>query len=379
MTKKYFFSIIASALLLVGCNNNETKTESTTATQATQEVATSNAATESVQETASTASITPDPLIEKSINMGLKAIPTNQEELQALIDPNNTITPQKVNLGKKLYFEPRLSKSGIISCNTCHNLGLGGADGVSAAVGHQWTPNPHHLNSPTVYNAVFFKAQFWDGRSPHLEDQAQGPMQAAPEMAAAPSLVEERVNSIPAYREMFKEAYGEDVKIDFETITSTIGIFERTLVTPSRFDDFLHGDNDALSAEEKEGLELFLNKGCASCHSGVALGGTMQAFAIVKPFKFANVGDFAGDANGMVKTPTLRNITETAPYFHNGTIWSLNEAIQEMGSIQLGIEISDEEATKIATFFNALEGRKPEVTYPMLPASTLDTPQPDMN
>ena len=108
---------------------------------------------------------------------GLVAIPQSEAELSKLIDPNNTITNERVELGKKLFFEPRLSKSGIISCNTCHNLGLGGADGVSAAVGHKWTANPHHLNSPTVYNAVFFKAQFWDGRSPHLEDQAQGPMQ----------------------------------------------------------------------------------------------------------------------------------------------------------------------------------------------------------
>jgi len=160
--------------------------------------------------------------------VGLVAIPTDKAELSKLIDPNKTMTDEKVELGKKLFFEPRLSKSGIISCNTCHNLGLGGVDGVPAAVGHQWTPNPHHLNSPTVYNSVFFAAQFWDGRSPHLEDQAQGPMQAAPEMAAPPSLVEERINSIPAYVEEFKTAYGKDVKVDFKTITATIGIFERT-------------------------------------------------------------------------------------------------------------------------------------------------------
>jgi cytochrome c peroxidase len=319
----------------------------------------------------------PDPLIQKALSMGLKAIPNEINELKKLTDPDNTLTPKKVALGTKLYFEPRLSKSGIISCNTCHNLGLGGADGVSAAVGHMWTPNPHHLNSPTVYNSVFFKAQFWDGRSPHLEDQAQGPMQAAPEMASPPSLVEERINSIPEYVAAFKEAYGDDVKIDFAKITATIAAFERTLVTPSRFDDYLLGDASALSDAEKEGLDLFLSKGCIACHNGIALGGSMQAFGVVKPYKFANVGDFKGDANGMVKTPTLRNITETAPYFHNGQIWSLNEAIQEMGSIQLGITISDDEATKIATFFKALEGRKPEITYPMFPASTATTPKPD--
>ncbi len=316
-------------------------------------------------------------LVEKAKNTGLKAIPTDKTELMKLIDPNKTITEERVELGKKLYFEPRLSKSGIISCNTCHNLGLGGVDGVSAAVGHQWTPNPHHLNSPTVYNAVFFASQFWDGRSPHLEDQAQGPMQAAPEMASPPSLVEDRINSIPAYVEEFKKAYGEDVKVDFETITATIGIFERTLITPSKFDDFLNGQEDAMTDAQKEGLNTFIDKGCASCHTGIAIGGTMQPFELAGKYKFRDVGDFKGNAQGMVKTPTLRNITETAPYFHNGAIWNLAEAIKEMGSTQLGISISDEDATKIITFFGALEGRKPNVTYPQLPQSTDTTPKPD--
>jgi cytochrome c peroxidase len=282
-----------------------------------------------------------------------------------------------VELGKKLFFEPRLSKSGIISCNTCHNLGMGGVDGVPAAVGHNWTANPHHLNSPTVYNAVFFAAQFWDGRSPHLEDQAQGPMQAAPEMAAPPSLVEERVNSMPAYIEEFKKAYGDDVKVDFKTITATIGIFERTLVTPSRFDDFLNGKKDALTDAEKEGMNLFIDKGCTTCHTGIALGGSMQPFGITAKYKHENVGDFKGDKNKMVKAPTLRNITETAPYFHNGAIWNLADAVKEMGRIQLGLDISDEEAAKIVTFLGELEGRKPEVKYPQLPKSTDKTPKPD--
>lgn len=314
---------------------------------------------------------------EKAKQAGLAPIPEAQIELLKLIDPNGTSTPKKVELGKKLYFEPRLSKSGIISCNTCHNLGQGGADGVSAAVGHQWTPNPHHLNSPTVYNAVFFKAQFWNGRSPHLEDQAQGPMQAGPEMAAPKSLVEARVNSMPGYVEEFKKAYGKDVKIDFETITATIGIFERTLVTPSRFDDFLNGQEDAMTDAEKEGLNVFIDKGCASCHTGIGLGGTMQPFELAAKYKFANVGDFKGNEAGMVKTPTIRNITETAPYFHNGAIWNLADAVKEMGSVQLGINISDEEAAKMITFFGALEGRKPDIAYPQLPKSTLTTPKPD--
>ncbi len=311
---------------------------------------------------------------------GIKAIPQDKTEILKLIDdPQNPITEAKVELGKKLYFEPRLSKSGLISCNTCHNLGMGGADGVAAAIGHKWTANPHHLNSPTVYNSVLNKVQFWDGRSPHLEDQAQGPIQAGPEMAAPKDLVEKRVISMPTYVNDFKNAYGKDVKIDFKLIADTIAVFERTLITPSRFDDFLNGNVKALTDKEKEGLTLFIDKGCATCHNDIGLGGTMQPFQIAKKYKFANLGDFKGDKNGMVKTPTLRNIEETAPYFHNGGIWSLSEAIKEMGSVQLGISISDKEATKIVTFLKSLTGDKPKIIYPILPISTNKTPKPDMN
>ncbi|GGD31308.1 cytochrome c biogenesis protein CcsA [Malaciobacter pacificus] len=319
-------------------------------------------------------------LIQKAKNSRLEAIPATQEALMKLIDDkNDPITKEKVELGKKLYFDPRMSKSGLISCNTCHNLGLGGADGIPAAIGHGWTANPHHLNSPTVYNSVFFKAQFWDGRSPHLADQAQGPVQAGPEMAAPPKLVEDRINSIAEYVQEFKGAYGDDVKIDFEKITATIATFEKTLVTPSKFDDFLNGDENALNKEEKEGLVTFIDKGCTSCHSGIALGGTMQPFQIAAKYKFTNVGDFKGDENGMVKTPTLRNITETAPYFHNGQIWSLSEAVKEMGSTQLGIKIDDNDAAKIVTFLKALKGDKPEIIYPQLPESSINTPKPSAN
>lgn len=321
-----------------------------------------------------------DPLITKAKQNGMKSIPADDAALSKLIDPNgNMVTPERVELGKKLYFEPRLSKSGIISCNTCHNLGLGGADGVAAAVGHQWKANPHHLNSPTVYNAVFYQKQFWDGRSHDLEDQAQGYMQAAPEMASPQSLVIERINSIPEYVTEFKGAYGDKVDIDFKIITATIGLFERTLITPAPFDDFLNGKENALTDAEKKGLNTFIDKGCASCHNGIALGGTMQPFEIATKYKFANLGDFKGDDKGLVKTPTLRNITETAPYYHNGGIWSLAEAVKEMGSTQLGIEISDKEASQIVDFLGALKGRKPEITYPQLPESTLKTPQPDFN
>lgn len=317
-------------------------------------------------------------LLEEAKNAGLKPIPKDKKELNKLIDdPKNPMTAAKVELGKKLYFDPRLSKSSLISCNTCHNLGMGGVDGVSAAIGHKWTANPHHLNSPTVYNSVLNAVQFWDGRSPHLEDQAQGPIQAGPEMAAPKELVVERVTSIPAYVEEFKKAYGKDVKIDFEKIATTIGVFERTLITPSRFDEFMNGKESALSKAEKEGLKTFIDKGCTTCHDGIGIGGTMQPFQIANKYKFASTGDFKGDANGMVKAPTLRNIEETAPYFHNGQIWSLQDAIKEMGSVQLGITINDKDAASIETFLKSLTGTKPNISYPILPPSSNATPKPD--
>jgi len=319
-------------------------------------------------------------LMEKAKKAGLMPIPEDKAELFKMIDnPKNPVTYKKVELGKRLFFEPRLSKSGLISCNTCHNLATGGVDGVDAATGHMWRHNPHHLNSPTVYNAVFFSKQFWDGRSPDLEDQAQGPMQASPEMAATKEHVEKVVRSIPEYVKEFREAYNDPKFMPtFKDVADVIGDFERTLVTPSRYDDYLNGNENALSKEEKEGLKVFIDKGCASCHNGVALGGTMQPFPVAKPYKYANVGDFKGDKNGMVKTPTLRNILETRPYFHNGAVWNIEEAIKIMGETQLGTTLSDDEVMKIKAFFGALTGKKPYVRYPMLPASTDKTPKPDL-
>lgn len=325
-----------------------------------------------------------DNLAKAAKDAGLVALPTNQAALAKLaeetaIDAKDfPSTPERVELGKKLFFEPLLSKSGIISCNTCHNLARGGVDGIPASTGHKWTPNPHHVNAPTVYNSVFNTVQFWDGRAAHLAAQAQGPMTADPEMASSPKLVEDRINSMPGYVEEFKKAWG-DQKITFELITGTIGIFERTLNTPSRFDEFLAGKSDALNADEKAGLKLFIDKGCTTCHIGINLGGTMQPFEVVKKYKFANVGDFKGDANGLVKTPVLRNVELTAPYFHNGAIWKLTDAIKEMGSIQLGIDISDKDAKSIATFFKSLTGKMPEVVYPILPAQSESTPIPELD
>ena len=318
-------------------------------------------------------------LVDDAKKAGLAPIPTDKTELMKLIDnPKNPITDAKVELGKALFFEPRLSKSNLISCNTCHNLATGGVDGVSAAIGHKWTANPHHLNSPTVYNAVFMEKQFWDGRDPDLETQAQGPMQAAPEMAISKEMAVKRISSMPAYEAQFKDAFGDN-NITFKKIADAIGAFERTLVTPSKFDKFLAADEKALSADEQEGLKTFIAKGCTACHTGVGIGGGMQKFPLVKAYKYADVGDFKGDKNGMVKTPTLRNIARTAPYFHNGAVWSLEEAVKIMGETQLGMELNDKDTKSIVTFLKALDGEMPTITYPKLPAVTATTPKPEAN
>ncbi|MDF1883706.1 cytochrome-c peroxidase [Sulfurimonas sp. SAG-AH-194-C21] len=319
-------------------------------------------------------------LLNEAKDAGLVAIPSDKQELMKLIDDKrNPITAQKTELGKMLYFDPRLSKSGLISCNTCHNLATGGDDGLAAAVGHKWRVNPHHLGSPTVYNAVFFDTQFWDGRAADLEAQAQGPILAAPEMAATKEHVVSTVTSMPEYVQRFQNAYGKDVKITYKKIADTIGNFERTLVTPAPFDAYLNGKEDALTKAQKAGLKTFIDKGCATCHNGIALGGTMNMLGIMAEYKYSKVGDFKGDANGMVKVPTLRNITQTAPYFHNGQVKTLQEAIVEMGRIQLGVAINEKDAASIETFLHSLEGKRPEVVYPVLPIKTATTPAQNIN
>ena len=330
--------------------------------------------------------IEPKQLLEKARGAGLKPIPQGkdlaayqqaqikQHKLAEAYKPK--LTQAQIELGKKLYFDPRLSKSNLISCNTCHNLGLAGADMVPTAIGHKWQSNPSHLNSPTVYNSVFNSVQFWDGRAGDLGHQAQGPIENPVEMAATAKEILDRINSIPAYVEEFKAAYGNNVKIDFKLIADTIALFEMTLVTPSRYDDFLNGNLKALSKGELIGLNTFIDKGCTACHTDINLGGSMQAFSVVKPYTFAKVGGFKGDANGMVKAPSLRNVMETAPYFHNGQYWDIKDAIKEMGAIQLGIDVSDDEAKEIEEFFQALTGKYPAITYPILPASTAATPKP---
>ncbi len=300
----------------------------------------------------------------------------------------NPSTPEKVNLGKVLYFDPRLSASGLISCNTCHNVGMGGVDFQETSVGHKWQRGPR--NAPTVLNSVFNMAQFWDGRAPDLEQQAKGPVQASVEMNNTPARTVETIKSMPEYVDLFKKAFpGEKDPVTFENMAKAIAVFEATLITPrSAFDQYLGGKENALNEAEKEGLKLFMDKGCASCHGGVNMGGTAYyPFGVVaKPSPDIMKGDegrfkVTGVQSDtfMFKAPSLRNIVLTAPYFHSGKTWSLKDAVEIMGSAQLGITLNSREVDRIAAFLTTTTGVQPSVTYPILPASTDNTPKPTLD
>jgi cytochrome c peroxidase len=300
--------------------------------------------------------------------------------------PGNSRTPAKVELGKMLYFDPRLSASHAISCASCHNIGLGGADAEPTSIGHRWQRGAR--NAPTVLNAVFNTAQFWDGRAKDLEQQAGGPIVNPVEMASPAPHVAEQVRGIPGYREAFARAFpGERDPITLANMQKAIAVFEATLITPNApFDRFLGGTSDALSPTQKAGLALFMERGCAACHYGINVGGGRYApFGVVeKPgaafLPPADKGRFmvtrTPSDEYVFKVPTLRNIALTAPYFHTGRAWDLRQAVAVMGATQMGITLSDDEVDKIAAFLQSLTGDQPQVTVPILPPSTAVTPQP---
>ncbi len=297
---------------------------------------------------------------------------------------DNPATRAKLELGKMLYFEPRLSKSDTISCNSCHNLATGGVDNLPTSMGHLAQFGPR--NAPTVLNAGLQIAQFWDGRAATLEDQAKGPILNPMEMAMPDvELVLSRLRTIPEYVELFKKAFPEDKEpLTYDNIAKVIAAFERTLLTPSRFDDFLKGKADALSSNEEKGLKLVIEKGCIACHNGVGVGGGMyQKFGVLGRYEYSDdQGRFHVTKNDQekyfFKVPILRNVTRTSPYFHDGSIWDLKETVRIMGSLQLGKDLTRAEIDLIVEFLHSLEGRIPEeaLRLPVLPASTPATPKP---
>lgn len=300
---------------------------------------------------------------------------------------DNAITGEKIELGKMLFFDPRLSSSGLISCNTCHNLGMGGDDNLETSIGHGWQKGPR--NAPTVLNAVFNIAQFWDGRAEDLKAQAKGPVQAGVEMASTPERVEETLASLPEYVERFTDSFpGEEKPVTFDNMAKAIEAFEATLITPaSRFDQFLEGNTKVLTKLELDGLKSFMDKGCASCHSGVNLGGEgYYPFGVVEQpgadvLPPEDKGRFAvtktADEEYVFRAGPLRNIELTAPYFHSGKVWDLEQAVAIMGTSQLGEELSEDEVKSITAFLKTLTGEQPKVAYPILPVETKTTPKPE--
>ncbi|ACB93859.1 cytochrome-c peroxidase [Beijerinckia indica] len=300
--------------------------------------------------------------------------------------PNNPATPEKLALGKMLYFDPRLSISHSLSCASCHNLGLGGTDDRPKSLGHDWQQGGR--NAPTVLNSVFNLAQFWDGRAADLAEQAGGPILNPVEMGSTKPQTIDVLKGIPGYVTAFKAAFpGTSDSITYENLEKAIAVFEATLLTPEApFDRWLSGDDKALTQNQKNGLRLFVDKGCSGCHNGVNIGGSMYApFGVVKaPAPDVRPADDLGraaitkskDDDYAFKVPTLRNIALTAPYFHSGKVWDLKEAVKIMGESQLGVTLSDAETGKIVDFLNSLTGRQPDVSIPVLPALAATTPHP---
>ena len=365
---------IAVACVLPGCDRGPAPASTTATTP-----------TENAPATGSPPAASPGPA----------ADPTLLKQAQALFKPipekapdpaGNPVTPEKIALGKMLYFDGRLSSSGVISCNSCHNLGMGGIDGVPTSIGHGFQKGPR--NAPTVYNAVFNIAQFWDGRAEDLKAQAKGPVQAAVEMNNKPEAVETVLNSMPGYVAAFKGAFpGEAKPVSFDNMAKAIEAFETTLITPGApFDKFLQGDDRALSADQQAGLKLFIDKGCSACHAGVNLGG--QAYfpfgVIHKPADDVRpIGDMGRFKVTQAKTDEyvfraapLRNVAVTAPYFHSGKVWKLQDAVTIMGDAQLGATLTPAEAEKIHLFLHALTAPIPQVAYPQLPERDDRTPTP---
>ena len=300
--------------------------------------------------------------------------------------PGNGATPDKLALGKMLFFDPRLSASHAISCASCHNIGLGGTDNEPTSIGHHWQHGGR--NAPTVLNAVFNTAQFWDGRAADLQAQAGGPMVNPVEMASPQAHVAEQLQGIPGYRDAFAKAFpGETQAVTLANAEKAIAVFEAGLLTPdSPFDRYLRGDAAAMTAAQKTGLQLFIDKGCAACHNGINVGGGMYAkFGVVaspgaamRPpgDKGRSVVTGKTDDDYNFKVPSLRNIALTAPYFHTGSVWDLRQAVEVMGNAQLGDKLTTPEIDGITAFLGSLTGVQPSIVLPILPGGVAATPRP---
>ncbi|MBL8920806.1 MAG: cytochrome-c peroxidase [Myxococcaceae bacterium] len=326
------------------------------------------------------ASFAESPSMHEAAMMIFKPLPAKYES------PENPVTQAKVELGRLLFFERRLSKGQTLSCATCHDLQRFGVDGLPKSPGHKGQLG--RRNSPSAYNAGAHVGLFWDGRAASLEEQAKGPILNPVEMAMPDAAaVEKVIRSIPGYSPLFAKAFPDAKEpITFETITLAIAAFERTLVTPSRFDAYLKGNEKALSEEERQGLLTFMSLGCMVCHKGEGVGGGMYqalGFAAKVPPEFmADPGRFEvtkrEDDRNRFRVPSLRNVEKTAPYLHDGSLKTLDEVVRFMGRYQLGKDLTPEEVSSVITFLKALTGELPKnVTAPDPLPSGKDTPKPD--
>ncbi len=288
------------------------------------------------------------------------------ESVKLIFPPLSFVDAEKqpkelVSLGKKLYMDTRFSKNKKMSCNSCHNLSTFGVDNEPTSPGHEGKRG--NRNSPTVLNASLHIAQFWDGRAADVEAQALGPVLNPGEMGLSSAAeVEQIIAADKEYPTMFKAAFpGESTPITFANFGKAIGSFERTLVTPSRYDEFAAGKADALTVEEKKGLKKFIDSGCTACHMGATFGGGMyQKLGLVKPYETKDLGRYEVSKNEsdkfVFKVPSLRNVAETGPYFHDGSVKDLSTAVKLMGTHQLGKELSDDDVKSLVTFLKALTG-----------------------
>ena len=290
-----------------------------------------------------------------------------------------------VDLGRMLYYEHRISKNHDLSCNSCHMLDKYGVDGEPTSPGHKGARGDR--NSPTSYLAAMHQTQFWDGREPDVEAQAKGPVLNPVEMAmASPEAVEQVLRSMPGYKKAFKAAFpGEEKAITYDNFAKAVGAFERGLITKdSPFDKYLGGDASALTPAQQEGLDLFVSTGCTTCHSGPAMGGQMfQKLGLVHPYETEDEGRKKvtnKDADAFFfKVPSLRNVAKTGPYFHDGKVATLDEAVKLMAHHQLGKELKPGEVKKIVAFLESTTGELPTeyIAKPELPESGPKTPKPD--
>jgi cytochrome c peroxidase len=301
------------------------------------------------------------------------------------IPADNPMTAAKVELGKQLFFDPRFSSTGTVSCNTCHNLMLGGDDGRATSMGvHGLTGS---RNAPTVWNAAFHPSQFWDGRAASLEEQAKGPVVASVEMGMA-NLDDAiaRVRAIPGYREAFQRVFGGEQPVTVDNAARAVAAFERTLITPNgAYDRWAAGDPKAMSAQQIRGLETFDRLACTGCHQPPTFSGPNKPRGHFATFPFYDntyvakyrLRDDAGrySSTGLekdrhkYKIPTLRNIAMTAPYFHNGAVKTLAEAVRVMAKSQMNTDLTDEEVGDIVAFLASLTGEFPRMDLPRLPAT----------